>query len=104
MKIKKIVSFIIIFLCFSPLLSKIDNYEDLLEDNYYRTSGIYTTSNANIAGDSAHFERSNIQGCLSQYDGSSIRAQFRPFWTLITACSDDFYFHLFWIIKIHFQK
>jgi|ASRM01.1.fsa_nt_gi hypothetical protein len=103
MKIK-IYMFIIIFLCFSPLLSKIDNYEDLLEDNYYKTSWIYSTSIENIGWDYAHFKINNNSDCLSQHDGSSIQAKFIPFWTLVTACSNDFYFHLFWIIKIHFQK
>lgn len=100
----KIFTTIMICLCFSPLLSKIDNYEDLLENNYYKSSWIYSQQTGEKAWDLAHFKIVDKKSCQDQFDGSSIQAQFIPFGTLITACSDDYYFHLFWIIKIHFQK
>ena len=102
---KKIVLWFFIFLCFIPLFSKIDNYEDFLFSNYYSSEWIYNYSNATVTWDYAHFKSNNDKECLSKYDWSSINANFIPFWTLVTACSDDYYIHILSSpIKFHFTK
>lgn len=102
---KKIILWIFIFLCFIPLYSKIDNYEDLISQSYMNKNGSYFDGTHETIWESGYFKSDNTDTkCLANYDWSSIQARFIPFWTLVTACSDDYYFHLFGIFKIHFNK
>ena len=100
-KNKKII-LAIIFLFFVPLCLKIDNYEDFLENNYIKTPWKYNTESNKW--EENHFKINNKE-CLSKYDWSSVNAWFIPFWTLVTACSNDYYVHfLSSSIKFHFTK
>lgn len=104
-KSRKTILWLLILFCFIPLFSKIDNYEDFLASNYYQSEWIYNYSNATVTWEYAHFKSSNDKNCYSKYDWSTINARYIPFWILVTACSNDYYIHLFSSpIKFHFTK
>lgn len=100
----KIFLVILLFFCFYPLIEISDNYENFLEKNYYQNSeGIY--KNTKELNEFWHFiiQPQYIE-CSKKIDGSSIQARFIPFGTLVTACSDDMYYHFLNKLRIHFTK